>query len=61
VSSIPIESVKVEKKYHKTEKTMTESEQKEATVKAMFIIAAEQGKGKPLVQNAMEGVADDEW
>jgi hypothetical protein len=51
----------MEKKYQPFKKVMSEEEKKDATMKAMFLIAQEQSKNVALVQDQMEGVADDEW
>lgn len=61
MSTIVPETVKVENRHQNFEKIIAESEQKEASIKAMFKIANEQRCDKPLVQDQMEGVADDEW
>lgn len=59
VSDAPAE-IKVERKHQTFEKVVSGEEKKEATMKAMFLMAVDQSKGA-LVQDQMEGVGDDEW
>eukprot|EP00842_Homolaphlyctis_polyrhiza_P000099 jgi/Hompol1/108/HPOL_002021-RA len=56
----PVER-KVEQRVVERSREQTDAERKEATMKAMFELALEESKKGVLPQDAVEGVADDEW